>query len=218
VRAQAGIVWPVPTLAHKATNMQHSKKKQTLIERAFETALFQCRFLALFAVIGSMVAALSLFLKGTIEICQGVIGLMHSVPYFVPTAVDDKIVILAFIPAVDNYLFAMVLLIFSMGVYELFISKIDPAVREAFSHPRWLKIDNLDDLKTQISEVVVMILIINFFQFSYTVPLVSPLDLVYFGGGILAIGASLFITHTIIAQRIVHGSHKGHHSEHTPTS
>jgi uncharacterized membrane protein YqhA len=198
--------------------MQQHKKRYPLLEGAFETVLFQCRFLALFAVIGAMIAALSLFLKGTVEICQGVIGLLQSVPFFVPTAVDDKIVILAFIPAVDNYLFAMVLLIFSMGVYELFISKIDPAVREAFSHPLWLKIDNLDDLKTQISEVVVMILIINFFQLSYTVPLVSPRDLVYFGGGILAIGASLFITHRIIAQRTGHGSRKDHQMEHSSTS
>jgi len=164
-----------------------------------------------------MIAALSLFLKGSIEIGQGVVGLVQSAPSFVPTAVDDKIVILAFIPAVDNYLFAMVLLIFSMGVYELFVSKIDPEVRKAFSHPLWLNIDNLDDLKTQISEVVVMILIINFFQFSYTVPLASPRDLVYFGGGILAIGASLFITHKIIAQRALHGSRKENDTALTPT-
>lgn len=65
-----------------------------------------------------MVAALVVFLKGSLEICQGVAGLMHAVSYFVPTSADDKIVILAFIPAIDTYLWATVLMIFSMGMHE----------------------------------------------------------------------------------------------------
>lgn len=49
---------------------QHEKKYPRL-EGAVETVLFQCRFLALFAVVGSMIAAVALFLKGAAEICQG---------------------------------------------------------------------------------------------------------------------------------------------------
>jgi uncharacterized protein (TIGR00645 family) len=183
---------------------KHSLAKLT--EEIFESILFSCRFLALFAVIGSVVAALVLFVNGSLEIVQGVEGLVHAANYFVPTDADDKTVILSFIPAIDNYLFAMVLLIFSMGVYELFISKIDPSLRKPFSRPNWLNIKNLDDLKTQISEVVVMILIINFFKFAYTAPLAAPLDLVYLAGGILFISASLFIAHKTISHRAAHQS------------
>jgi uncharacterized membrane protein YqhA len=192
-------------------------KPHSQLEEMFETVLFQCRFLALFAVIGSMVASLVLFLKGSLEICQGVMGLVHAVSYFVPTSADDKIVILAFIPAIDNYLWATVLMIFSMGMYELFVSEIDPSVRKNFSRPHWLNIDNVDDLKSQISEVVVMILIISFFQFAFTAPLMNPLDLVYLGVGILFISASLFITHKTIAHRAINTSRKHDHTKDAST-
>lgn len=183
-------------------------KKHSLLEEAFESALYNCRFLVLFAVIGSMVAALVLFLKGCIEIVQGVRGFQKIITQFSPTASDDKTVILSFIPAIDNFLFATVLLIFSMGIYELFISKIDPTWRGPSSRPNWLDIRGLDDLKTHISEVVVMILIINFFELSFTVPLTQPLDLVMLGGGILMVAAALFVTHHIIAHRRKHKSQK----------
>jgi len=191
-------------------NRTPDMKRHSLVEEVFESILFNCRFLTLFAVLGSMIAAFVLFLKGSMEIIQGVSGLVHAVTYFTPSAADDKTVILAFIPAIDNYLFATVLLIFSMGIYELFVSEIDPSLRKTFSRPNWLNIVNLDDLKTRISEGVVMILIINFFQFAYTAPLGTPLDLVYLGGGILFISASLFITHRTIAQRAAHASRNEH--------
>jgi uncharacterized membrane protein YqhA len=190
-------------------------KKFPRLEAAFETLLFQCRFLALFAVVGSMIASIVLFLKGSLEVWQGVVALTHSIN-LLPTSADDKIVILAFIPAIDNYLFATVLMIFSMGIYELFVSEIDPSVRKSFSKPNWLSIDNVDDLKTQISEVVVMILIINFFEFAYTAPLTTPLDLIYLGGGILFISASLFIAHKNMAQRAVRSSRESHQPKQSP--
>ena len=178
-----------------------STKKHSMLEEVFESALYNCRFLVLFAVIGSLVAAAVLFLKGCIEIIQGVRGFGKILMQFNPTASDDKTVILAFIPAIDNFLFATVLLIFSMGIYELFISKIDPTWRGPTSRPNWLDIRGLDDLKTHISEVVIMILIINFFEVSFTVPLTQPLDLLMLGGGILMVAAALFTTHHIIIHR-----------------
>jgi uncharacterized protein (TIGR00645 family) len=191
-------------------------KRHSLLEEVFESALFSCRFLVIFAVIGSLIAALVLFLKGSLEIVQGVTSFLHIITNFSPTDTDDKTVILAFIPAIDNYLFATVLLIFSMGIYELFISEIDPSLRKPFSRPNWLNIATLDDLKTHISEVVVMILIINFFQFSFTVSLNRPVDLLYLGGGILLISVSLFITHKIIAHRAIHhAAHKPNPVKHT---
>ena len=164
-------------------------KKHSLVGEIFESALFSCRFLVLLAVIGSLVAAAVLFLKGCYEIVQGVRGFRHMITNFSPNSADDKTVILSFIPAIDNYLFATVLLIFSMGIYELFISEIDPSLRKPFSRPNWLNIVTLDDLKIHISEVVVMILIINFFKLSFTVPLDRPVDLLLLGGGILLVSA-----------------------------
>ena len=152
----------------------------------------------MFAVLGSVIAAGILFLKGTVEIVQGVNNFCHHVDLTGRSVDDDKFVILAFIPAIDNYLFATVLLIFSMGIYELFVSKIDPSMRTPHMRPNWLNIDNLDDLKTHIAEVVIMILIINLFEFSFTVPLSKPIDLLFFAGTILIIAAALYVSHRMI--------------------
>ena len=55
-----------------------------------------------------------------------------------------------FVESVDLYLFAMVLIIFGMGIYELFINKIDPVERKTDSRPTWLQISSIDDLKQSV--------------------------------------------------------------------
>ncbi len=95
----------------------------------------------------------------------------------------------------------MVLLIFSMGIYELFISEIDPSWKGPSTRPNWLAIKDLDDLKTHISEVIVMILVINFFNVSFSITLDKPTDLLLFGGGIILVAGAIYITHQIIHRR-----------------
>jgi uncharacterized protein (TIGR00645 family) len=195
----AFLIWCV-----KMQNAEQSAnpiKKHSVLEELFESALYNCRFLVLLAVLGSMVATLILFLKGTGEIIQGVTSFLRLVNQFAPTSADDKSIILAFIPAIDDYLFAMVLLIFSMGIYELFISEIDPSWKGPSTRPNWLAIKDLDDLKTHISEVIVMILIINFFNVSFSITLDKPMDLLLFGAGIILVAGAIYITHQIIHRR-----------------
>jgi uncharacterized membrane protein YqhA len=62
---------------------------------------------------------------------------------------------------VDGFLLASVLLIFSMGLYELFISKIDVAEGTETSNSV-LHTNSLDDLKNRLAKVILMILIVNF--------------------------------------------------------
>ncbi|MDR1685258.1 MAG: YqhA family protein [Desulfovibrio sp.] len=66
--------------------------------------------------------------------------------------------------SVDNYLFAVVLLIFSIGIYELFISEIYPASRREDTRQDWLKIRNLDQLKGSLGKVILMIPIVTFLR------------------------------------------------------
>lgn len=178
-------------------------KKHKFYEEFFESGLFNMRFLVLVAVLGSLAASITLFAKGSLEIIQGVVAFLRIMHNFIPNSADDKTVILAFIPAIDNYLFATVLLIFSMGIYELFVSKIDPTSRKPFSRPRWLNINSLDDLKTHISEVVIMILIINFFELSFSMKDLGQKssDLLMLGGGIMLVAIALYVTHKIIIHR-----------------
>lgn len=80
-------------------------------------------------------------------------------------------------------------------LYELFISKIGQAERSEMGS-RVLFIKNLDDLKTRLGKVVLMILIVKFFEHALEMHFTSALDLVYFGGGIALIGVALYLTHS----------------------
>jgi uncharacterized membrane protein YqhA len=180
---------------HKTNTVKQRNWKW--IEVPFETLLFQSRLFVLIAVVGILVASLVMFLKGSVEIIQGVLTFFSKFTGFQPNPLDDESVILAFIPAIDNYLFATILLILSMGLYELFVSKIDPPCRKDKTPPAWLSIKNWDQLKYNTGEVVIMILIVNFFKISFSISFKNPLDLLILGGGILLISGALLMTHKI---------------------
>jgi len=171
------------------------------VEEAFETALFSCRFLVLVAVLGILASSVVMFFKGCIEVVQGIRAFRVGFISFQPTSLDDKNVILSFIPAVDNYLFATILLIISMGLYELFISEIDPKSRKEKTRPIWLRVHDLDDLTSRIGEVVIMILIVNFFKQSFSMNYERPIDLLILGSGVLLISGSLVVAHHVSGGR-----------------
>ena len=91
-------------------------------------------------------------------------------------------------------LLATVLLIFSLGLYELFISKIDKAEHSATSS-NVLLITSLDDLKSRLAKVILMILIVKFFEHAISMVFETPLDLLYLAGGISLLGLALYLSH-----------------------
>jgi len=66
---------------------------------------------------------------------------------------------------IDGYLLATVLIIFALGFYELFISKMDDA-ENSNNASKILVIHSLDDLKNRLVKVVLMILIVKFFEYA----------------------------------------------------
>jgi len=106
-----------------------------------------------------------------------------------------------FVSSIDGYLFAMILIIFSMGIYELFINKIDPVNRKLDKRPSWLQINSIDELKTSLGKVILMILIVSFFEHSLSIKYETVIDLLFLGVGILLISAALYLTHA-------HSKHK----------
>ena len=99
------------------------------------------------------------------------------------------------IGAVDDFLLATVLFIFALGLYELFISKIDEAEAEAAASSRILLIHSLDDLKDRLAKVILMILIVTFFKNVIHTTFDDPLKILYLGVGILFVALALFFTH-----------------------
>jgi uncharacterized membrane protein YqhA len=167
-----------------------------LLENTFETILFNSRLIVLIGVIGALVSAVVMFIKGGMQIVEGISLFITQISHFSPGAAHGPDHLVAtLVASVDNFLFATVLIIFSMGLYELFVSKLDPAVRKDDSRPNWLKVNSLDDLKTSLGKVILMILVVSFFEHSLSIEYKGAMDLLLLGAGILLVSGALFLTH-----------------------
>ncbi len=167
------------------------------MERWFETFLWQSRLLVLVAVVVSLVSSAAVFFIATADAWY---LLSHLGEYLDPGLLPDARKALRagyiahVVEVIDGYLLGAVLLIFSLGLYELFISAIDPA-RGSRLFGKVLMIDSLDDLKGRLGKVVLMILIVKFFEHGIGMKFEGPLDLLAFAAGITLIGVALWLSH-----------------------
>ena len=94
---------------------------------------------------------------------------------------------------IDGFLFATIMLIFAMGLYELFISKIDVAEGSDLAQ-RILLIRSIDDLKDRLAKVIFLILIVKYFEYALHLSYTTPLALLQLAAGILLIAGALWLT------------------------
>lgn len=161
------------------------------LENAFESFLFNSRLVVILAVLGSLTGSVLMFIRGAVLIFQTA---KHFLKHVTGHDAGEELSI-ALISSVDSFLFATVLLIFAMGIYELFISKIDPASRTAESRPNWLAIHSLDDLKGAVGKVILMILIVRLFESAVKMKYDHPLHLLYLGLAVLFVAVALYLQH-----------------------
>lgn len=171
------------------------------VERGFEKFLWNSRFIVLFAVISSMISSVILFVVATVDVFE----LIQKVFRYMMLRGSDRTadayeefhgeVVGHIIGAIDDYLLATVLFIFALGLYELFISKIDEAEQEATTSSRILLIHSLDDLKDRLAKVILMILIVTFFKNVIHTTFDEPLNILYLAVGILFVALALYFTH-----------------------
>lgn len=186
----------VENLRKKSINFPKILEHKSRQTRAFERVLYSSRYLSILAVIGSIVSSVALFLRGCMVVFE-------SIRHFFIDLAEGKVdpnyerMFEELVSSVDIFLFALVLIIFGVGVYELFITKIDPVERENDTRPSWLRISSVDDLKSSLGKVILMVLIVAFFK--HTLELTKdqwgPITLLYLSIGILLIAAALYLTH-----------------------
>jgi uncharacterized membrane protein YqhA len=56
-------------------------------------------------------------------------------------------------------------------------------------------INSLDDLKSRLAKVVMMILVVRYFEYALGMDFTTPLDLLQFAGGIALLGLALYLSH-----------------------
>lgn len=167
------------------------------IERVFESFLWSSRLVVLTAVLSSLVAALAMFYMATVDAFFMITHLSHYADPMMDELTRSELhasTVTHIVEIVDGYLLATVLLIFALGLYELFIGKIEAAEGNNTSS-NILLIKSLDDLKGRLAKVILMILIVKFFEYTVSMEFSTPLDLLYMAGGIALIGLALYLSH-----------------------
>eukprot|EP00250_Pteridium_aquilinum_P003395 c13708_g1_i1 orf=383-1324(-) len=174
-------------------------------ENCIERAIFDFRFLSLLAVAGSLAGSFLCFLKGCVFIVE-------SYAAFYAMCLRGEHtgkMVLRLVEAVDVYLTGTVMLIFGMGLYGLFISNVgsnlppheDRALQNSSlfgmfllrERPRWMRITSLDELKTKLGHVVVMILLVKMFERSKAVTIATGADLLSYSVSIFLTSAALLV-------------------------
>ena len=161
-----------------------------MIGNKFENALWSTRFIVLISVVLSIISSIILFLLGGWDIIQAII---YKNPLLNNDIETNNELLFNIISSIDLFLIGIVLLIFGFGVYELFISEINFA-KDKFADST-LKINSLDQLKNKIIKVIIIVLIVKFFEkvLKLSHNFTTPDDLILFSLSILAICIGYFL-------------------------
>lgn len=164
-----------------------------MLEKLFEGLIWRSRFIVILAVIFGLIGAVILFIVASMDIWQVAVLSFQVITHMIPHPEHfHEDVVAGIIGAVDLYLIAVVMFIFAFGLYELFISDIDEAKKAEENGHKLLAINNLDQLKDKIAKVIVMVLVVNFFQRVLHTDFTTPLEMLYFALSIATLAVGLY--------------------------
>lgn len=139
------------------------------------------RLSAIVAVIGILLGSFSLLVYEAVVVAKGVLGTLEDGRLSSKTA---KIMAVGLIEAIDIFLIAVMANLMGQGLYRLFV---DPTLRL----PAWLKMRDLDDLKTHLSTSIIAVLSVLFMR--EVVAWDGQRNLLHLGGSISMIIIALTI-------------------------
>jgi uncharacterized membrane protein YqhA len=161
-----------------------------MLEKVFEGAIWRSRFIVLLAVVFGLIGAIVLFVVASMDIWNVTVYTFNTIMTHAHPENFHEDIVAGIIGAVDLYLIAVVMFIFSFGIYELFISDIEEA--EGVNGNQILAIHSIDELKDKIAKVIVMVLVVNFFQRVLHTEFTTPLEMLYFAGSITLLAVGLY--------------------------
>jgi uncharacterized membrane protein YqhA len=153
------------------------------------------RYFAAFAVLGTFLAAVTLYVYGTLVVIQLI---WSTIDEYRISVEGVKHLLVVFIEMTDVFLLGTVLFIVAFGLYQLFIQPDLPLLN-------WLKIQNLDQLTERLIEVVGVLLSVTFLAFA--VEGLREATLVEFGASVAVVIAALSLLLVVTHRRpAAHGS------------
>lgn len=143
------------------------------------------RFFVAFAVFGTFLSAVALYVYGTLVVAKTIWDAVEAGDVSVAGARHLQV---SFIELTDVFLLGTVLVIVALGLYQLFIHPGLPV-------PAWLKISDLDQLTEKLIEVVGVLLGVTFLAFA--VELRGGTDVLGFGVAVAIVIAALSLLLTV---------------------
>lgn len=164
------------------------------LEQRFEWLLASSRVLVVIPVVTLLLASLGGFV-------YGVVVFVHSFGDVVrhPVPVGNKIGL--FLLVVDLFLVSATLLIAAIGLYELFISRVHVGGERRI--PKWLEMQDLNDLKARVIAMIVLVASVSFAQ--AVVDFDNSREILEVGGGIALVVGAL----TVFLRFGSHGGSRG---------
>lgn len=193
-------------LRNKSINYPELLVNKKQLSKSWEQLIFKCRKLSIIAVIASILAFITLLIKGIAHIvyalsltfdkpcesCECLKSFIGWLKRFINITVDDQSTFFVqVIESVDTFLVALVFLIFAIGIYELFIGKFDPVIRINDKRPSWMRISSIDDLKSSLVKVLLIAMIVGFYKM--TLKGGNYQELMFLAIGIVLISAAFCI-------------------------
>ncbi len=162
---------------------EHRGRRPPVVERAeeaLERGLDVARLVVVVPVAVLVLAGAGAFVYGTYVFLSSVRAVVEE-----PLPVGHRIGL--FLAVVDLFLVGATLLIAAFGLYELFVSRVDPGGVPRL--PGWLEIHDLNDLKARVISMLVLVASVSFVE---TAAAATDGRLVLeIGGGVAAVVVAL---------------------------
>ncbi|RED54312.1 YqhA family protein [Aestuariispira insulae] len=127
--------------------------------------ILKLRYLSLLASICSFAGSAFLFYLGAFKTYKAISNFFHQTPppeHFSHLA-DGERALVGIVEAVDTFLFALVLLIFAVGIIRIFILEPDAEEEHNGAKP-WWHVGNTTELKATLLEIIVVMLAVIFLK------------------------------------------------------
>lgn len=156
--AETGDNEAVDVPSGESTEVERGKSQtEQWLDESFEPLFFELRYLLMVPVLVSFIGSIAMFTVGSYNTYNAIYAIGFEGDF------GQKAVILPIIKALDAFLIGIILVIFSFGIYDFFVSVLEPA-DHAGVRPDWFKFESTGELKNKLIEVVLVILAIKFFE------------------------------------------------------
>ena len=178
----------------------NNKSEMGTVERVFETLLWNSRYFIILGVLASIFAAILLVLSASLEAVH-LAGSFFNFIFSTGIEVPRNSIILQLVEMIDGFLMAGMMFIFGFGLYELFISPINISSKnnpdeESIVKGKILNIKNIDELKSKLAKIIMMVLIVKLFYFIIDLKPTDITGALMYAGCIALIGLALFLSHS----------------------